>query len=234
MQPAQPTLPPGVPAPPPGSPAAEVFAGQAGGSSPEAVYRGFQAQARELRNQSDRLERQHDEIGRQIRNTPLTETAIRKGLEARLAEVDGRIVDLDKQISAADAQVARTVAIPGAFTPERPPVRNGPPAEFVAIPIVFILFVLFPLTIAFTRRLWRRGAVAVSAIPTELMERLSRLETAVDSVALEVERIGEGQRFVSRLFAEGGARHLGAGAAQPVEAAAREAVPVGAGQGRTE
>jgi hypothetical protein len=207
---------------------------EATGGTPEAVFRAFQAQARELRNQSDRLERRHDEIAREIRNTPLTEGAIRKGLETRLAEVDGRIVDLEKQIGGADAQVARAAAIPGAVQPDRPPPRNGPPDEVFIIPVVFIMFVLFPLTIAFARRLWRRGAVAVSAIPTELMERLGRLETAVDSVALEVERIGEGQRFVSRLFAEGGARHLGAGAAQPVEAAAREAVPVGAAQGRTE
>ncbi|HEX6599915.1 MAG TPA: hypothetical protein VF034_11380, partial [Gemmatimonadaceae bacterium] len=46
------------------------------------------------------------------------------------------------------------------------------------------------------------GAVAVSAIPHELMDRLTRLDQAVDSIAVEVERIGEGQRFVTRVLAE--------------------------------
>lgn len=36
----------------------------------------------------------------------------------------------------------------------------------------------------------------------ELAERLTRIETAVDSTALEVERVAEGQRFTTRLLAE--------------------------------
>jgi len=36
----------------------------------------------------------------------------------------------------------------------------------------------------------------------EVAERLNRIETAVDSTALEVERIAEGQRFTTRLLAE--------------------------------
>ena len=36
----------------------------------------------------------------------------------------------------------------------------------------------------------------------DLAERLNRIETAVDSTALEVERISEGQRFTTRLLAE--------------------------------
>jgi len=36
----------------------------------------------------------------------------------------------------------------------------------------------------------------------EVTDRLTRIETAVDSTALEVERIAEGQRFTTRLLAE--------------------------------
>ena len=36
----------------------------------------------------------------------------------------------------------------------------------------------------------------------ELTDHLNRIETAVDSTALEVERIAEGQRFTTRLLAE--------------------------------
>jgi hypothetical protein len=44
------------------------------------------------------------------------------------------------------------------------------------------------------------------------------MEQAVEATAVEVERIGEGQRFLTRLFTEGeGARVIGSGAAQPLE-----------------
>jgi hypothetical protein len=38
-------------------------------------------------------------------------------------------------------------------------------------------------------------------------ERMQRLETAIDAIAVELERIGEGQRFVTRVLAEPG-HHL--------------------------
>ena len=52
-----------------------------------------------------------------------------------------------------------------------------------------------------------RESRASGASPRELREiadRLSRLEQGMDAVALEVERISEGQRFTSRLLAERG------------------------------
>jgi hypothetical protein len=199
------------------------------GAKPTDVLRGFEAQRDELGNQLDRLQDQRRELAEELTQTPVTEGAIRKGLETRLGEIDARIIDVGKQLAVADMQVARSKAIPGAVQPDPPPPpRSGPPEEVFVIPVIFILFVLFPLTLAYVRRLWKKPVAAAPVMPPELTDRLGRLETAVDSVALEVERIGEGQRFVSRLFAEGGARHLGAGTAQPVEVAQREAVPAGA------
>ena len=64
------------------------------------------------------------------------------------------------------------------------------------------------------------------ALPRELTDRLTHLEQAVDAVAIEVERIGEGQRFMTRLFAENGTpRAPGEGAAAPIDVKAREAAP---------
>ena len=40
-------------------------------------------------------------------------------------------------------------------------------------------------------------------LPTEVMDRLERMEHALDSIAIEVERITEGQRFTTRLLSEG-------------------------------
>src|ERR671922_2677779 len=38
----------------------------------------------------------------------------------------------------------------------------------------------------------------------ELADRLTHLEQSIDAVAIEVERIGEGQRFITRFFTEKG------------------------------
>jgi hypothetical protein len=50
-------------------------------------------------------------------------------------------------------------------------------------------------------------------VPAEVMNRLERIEQAVDAIAVEVERISEGQRFTTKLLSEGrGANALSAGA----------------------
>jgi hypothetical protein len=45
-------------------------------------------------------------------------------------------------------------------------------------------------------------STAASPTPPELTNRLAHLEHAVDAVAIEVERIGEGQRFITRSFVD--------------------------------
>ena len=55
----------------------------------------------------------------------------------------------------------------------------------------------------------------------ELYDRFNRVDQAIDAIAIEVERIGEGQRYLTRSIAEQ-QRALGAGAAEPVRASERE------------
>jgi hypothetical protein len=40
-------------------------------------------------------------------------------------------------------------------------------------------------------------------IPSEVVDRLERMEQAIEAVAIEVERISEGQRFTTKLLSEG-------------------------------
>ena len=50
---------------------------------------------------------------------------------------------------------------------------------------------------------WRRtNGVTDSLSPSLNDARLSRLEQAVDAIALEIERISEGQRFTTKLLSE--------------------------------
>ena len=63
------------------------------------------------------------------------------------------------------------------------------------------ILLLLPLVLAFARRLWHRGAPRRS-VDIEESPRLQRMEQAIESIALEVERIGEGQRFTTKLLTE--------------------------------
>lgn len=56
-----------------------------------------------------------------------------------------------------------------------------------------------PLVRAFVRRADRRDALP--APDTESQARLARIEQTLEAVAVEVERISEGQRFVTKLLA---------------------------------
>jgi hypothetical protein len=140
----------------------------------------------------------------------------RVGLEKRVVELDGRISDVEKQVAAADADVARAAAVPGAtLEPPRTP-RSGPPEELYILSGIFMVIVFLPLSIAFARRIWRRSAALTVRLTNELTERMNAIERAVDAVAVEVERIGEGQRFVTQLLAADAPRAIGAGAAEPI------------------
>jgi hypothetical protein len=52
------------------------------------------------------------------------------------------------------------------------------------------------------RALWRRIDRPPAALPDPELDRLRRIEQAVDAIALEVERISEGQRYIMRVTSE--------------------------------
>jgi hypothetical protein len=64
-----------------------------------------------------------------------------------------------------------------------------------------VLAIGVPLARAYSRRMDAESRNP--RLPTEVSERLERMEHALDSVALEVERISEGQRFTTKLLSEG-------------------------------
>ncbi len=68
---------------------------------------------------------------------------------------------------------------------------------FTMIPIVVIGA---PIARALARRI-ERGAGAGASLPNDAAQRLERMEQAIDAIAIEVERIAEGQRFTSKLLA---------------------------------
>jgi hypothetical protein len=170
------------------------------------IYQGFRAQRRVLGDQMDRLQEQRDNLSRELQQEGVT-GADRKGIETRITATDERITALEKQIADADAQVAKSAAVPGAAVEPPEPPRTGPPDEFWVLSTVIAVITLLPISLAFARRIWRRSAKVVTSIPKELSERLMRVEQTVEASAVEIERIGEGQRFMTRLFTEGPGAH---------------------------
>jgi hypothetical protein len=128
--------------------------------------------------------------------------ADRAGIEARIAVLDKRMLQLESDIAetgrlmtmAPNSLVAATEASRG----------NGmDPDAVAALSAVFIIFVLAPIAFAAARMLWKRTSRAPApAISGDSAKRLERLEQGMDAIAIEVERISEGQRFVTRLLSE--------------------------------
>jgi len=79
------------------------------------------------------------------------------------------------------------------------------PPQAVDISLAFFftiaaIIIGLPIARAFARRMDRKGGSA--QIPNEVSSQLAQLNQAVDAIALEVERISEGQRFTTRLLSE--------------------------------
>jgi hypothetical protein len=141
--------------------------------------RALKAQQRELSSQLSSATDRRREIARQLQSAT---GANRTGLEQQLA-------------SAPVALVASTE-----------PVRPSSPVnrvDFEPILIVFTIFVLCPVALAWARSIWKRGSQPRPLPDRDTVIRLERMEQAMDAIAIEIERVSEGQRFVTRLLAEG-------------------------------
>ena len=74
----------------------------------------------------------------------------------------------------------------------------------VIVPVAFFATVIslvigIPIVRAKTRLMERS---ADRGLPSDVAQRLERMEQAIDAIAIEVERISEGQRFTTRLLSE--------------------------------
>ena len=182
-QPTASTVQPGTPAPP--APTATE------------MYDAARLARRELRTQQSELLSERRRIQEQLQSTK--NAADIKGLEGRLAVIDQRITDVEKQLASADAMVATRAAVPGVVV--NPPSSGPDTEDIIGMSMGFSLVLLFPLSVAYARRIWRRSA-APRELPPEFHDRMSNLERGIEAVAIEVERLGEGQRFVTQLMAE--------------------------------
>ena len=115
------------------------------------------------------------------------------------------------------SQVAAMMQIP------LPPYVPHSTTGVTGLIIVASTFLLLPFVIALAIRMMRR--TTPPALPSDWQDaraRLDRLEQAVDTIAIEVERISEGQRFLTKVLTDG----TGASVAVRHALEAAEEIPV--------
>lgn len=161
----------------------------------------LKAKRSELSRQITSAQGRREEVVRDLRRT---DEAGRPGLEQRLRVLDERIVQLEKDIAENGRALAAAPLELASEEASQEAVRYGPftSGQLTGISIVGTFTVLMPLAIAASRAMLVRARQP--KITPELLEatrRMERMEQAIDAVAVEVERISEGQRFVTQLMA---------------------------------
>jgi hypothetical protein len=86
------------------------------------------------------------------------------------------------------------------------PYDRDMPPRVKDVSIAFIVMISFviiglPLVRAIARRI-DKGTQAPPAIPREVRDQLQQISQSVDAIAIEVERISEGQRFATKMLAD--------------------------------
>ena len=173
----------------------------------------LQARRDELSRQLTSVDGRRSKLMSQLRSTG-DPTAV-KGLQDRLALLDARQLQLESDLAQTGQALSSASAGLIATSTSGGPVFAGLGAgQTLALSIVFTVFVLGPLAVGFARSLFKRASrpALPPAVFNEAAQRLERVEAAVETIALEIERISEGQRFVTKLLSENQpAPQLGAG-----------------------
>ena len=196
------------------------------------------------------LRAQRNVLQRQI--SASTDGTTRAALELRKVPLEQQIAQTEIDLESARAQLRSRQSQYTVQNDFRPPPRRGMDPDVAAgLLFAFIFAVLMPISIAIARRIWRGKKDVAPRVEDSLSPRFDRLEQAVDAIAIEVERISEGQRFVTKVLVErpGSERPstvrptqasekndatsvaepkpflaLGAGPAEPIRVAERQAV----------
>jgi len=156
----------------------------------------------QLSDQLSSVTSRREQLVMDIRNSP--DGVARTGLEDRMKVLDARILQLEndlavtgEQIAAAPGDLVRATEV--AYRPRNPDegFEEGLAAG------VFPTAAFFLLVLGFRRwRRKRRGPMPAKKVNDENAQRLERLEQGMEAIAIEIERVSEGQRFVTKLLSE--------------------------------
>lgn len=169
----------------------------------ESEVRQLLSQREELSEQLISVSGRRSQLASEIRNRSVEAT--RGGLEERLRLLDNRILQLETDLASTGRQIASAPPELVAGTEPARPAGGGDDFEEGLMIGGFSVFLALSVVVFFLRRRWKRGGTG-AALPAQLggesAQRLERLENGMEAIAIEIERVSEGQRFVTRLLSE--------------------------------
>ena len=133
---------------------------------------------------------EHDAAGRQLRSVEQQLEASRVAISVIDAQLAGQQLDALPAISTA-------IAPPQVIV--NPPLsdeliwRSGIPVVLLALAVIAIM--------GYMRRIARTTREALAAIERQVSSQHATVASGIDAIAVEVERLGEGQRFMSKVLA---------------------------------
>ena len=172
----------------------------------EAEVQGLRTKLELIEDQLEQTTERRDELAQALRNGQADEA--KAGIQSRIAVLDESILQLEKEKAAIDRALISTPSelLSNAIVIDERPDYNGWVDEDEA---TFWAFFAFGVGVIGTmvasrirRRMKKKGASATAAAVMAVDPRIDKLTEAVDAIAEEVERIGEGQRFVTNLLAD--------------------------------
>lgn len=223
-----PTL-PAVPAPPiPQVPGTTVP-----GPVAEMPIEMLQMQAAALMRQLAGLRVQRAFLEHQGRDDGITSSA-RAELDANRANLDVQIAQSQSDLDNVRAQIAARENVPlgrvgpggQVIVPPNPMRQRVDPEMVIGLSFALLMVFAIPMSLAYARRIWRGKPQPAAARVDEIAPRLDRLEQAVDAIAIEVERISESQRFVTKILAERPPVVAASPRAEVIDSAMPEARPI--------
>ena len=119
---------------------------------------------------------------------------IRHDLTAASIELEG----LTERIQELRVQRDQERAVALRPAPEAPPIQ---PDGLANAGVVMMILLIAPFVVILVYRLWTRGT-AREPLGIDSSARFQRMEQSIELIAMEVERIAEGQRFTTRILAE--------------------------------
>jgi hypothetical protein len=168
----------------------------------EQAYYQLKSKQEELGNQLEDVSDRREELVRELQGR--IADVDRAGLETRIKGLDARIIQIETDLASVGKDLAEKA--PASMTV--PPVRvqwrgygdeDMVGAGFMGAGIMLALFI--PLIIRNFRRR-KTPQMTTTQAPALGAERIDRMEQAIDSIAVEIERVSENQRFMTRLMTE--------------------------------
>ena len=155
-----------------------------------------------------RYEDQIDALSRRLNQTSGQE---REVLSRQLREFEDQLQGTKKAMALVDRELSghqgpvqtySNVIVP----PEAPIIFGGPSGQDVMFRTTVLgggLLLICLALLVYMRRIARTTRDALAQVESQISSQHATLASGIDAIALEVERLGEGQRFMSRVLSKG-------------------------------